>query len=446
MHWLWHLLGLRDATGAERRAAFWTAVMFCCALASTFVLRPLRDQFGVDRGVDHMPWLYSLTLAVTVVFTPWFWWLANRMPSRRFVPVALHASAGAMLLLYAALRAVGRYDWSAPGAAWVGEAFWGFYSAFNVAVPTLVWIHAVEHFRREQALRLFGLVGVGGTCGAMLGSYLAGQLPKLGLEPSAAALASLVLLELTLLAYLRSRRACEAMASVQRGAATEVVGEGAHVASRAVSARGLLHGLRLLAADRHLLGIAAYMMLLGGVATAFYVAQTELVGEQVRSARAQHGWLAHTEFLGQSLVLSLQLFFTGRLLRRLPAALFLSLLPLLSTVGLGALWLWPTVAAVAVVQILRRGAQYALEKPSREALYTPLELETKHKVKFLLDTVAFRLGDLLGVCFQVYVLRGGRLGAGGILAATIALAAVWAGVGAALGRGSVRRARGVAAR
>jgi ATP/ADP translocase len=31
--------------------------------------------------------------------------------------------------------------------------------------------------------------------------------------------------------------------------------------------------------------------------------------------------------------------------------------------------------------IALRGVQFALEKPSREALYTPLDLETKNKVK-----------------------------------------------------------------
>ena len=40
--------------------------MFFACLAATFVLRPLRDQFGVDRGVDQLPYLYSLTLLATV--------------------------------------------------------------------------------------------------------------------------------------------------------------------------------------------------------------------------------------------------------------------------------------------------------------------------------------------------------------------------------------------
>ncbi len=424
MQFLIRLLGLTDATSAERRATFWTALMFGAAMASTFVLRPVRDQFGVDRGVEHMPYLYGLTLLVTTAFTPAFWWLASRMPSRRFVPIALHALAASMLIVFGGLSLVGDYDWKAPGAQWVGEAFWGYFSAFNVAVPTLVWVHTVEHFSRRQGLRLFGIVGVGGTSGAVLGSLLAEQIPALALPPSAAAIGSLVMLELAFVCYHRSRRACAAMC------AESLV----QPSSEGTARGGFFGGLALLRRDGHLRAIGGYMMLLAMVASAFAVARTELVGEQVASSRAQHGWLAHTELMSQSLVLALQLFCTGRLLRRLPAAAALVLMPLLNALGLAVLSLSPTVGAIALVTILLRGGQFALEKPSREALYTPLALETKHKVKFLLDTFALRFGDWLGACFQVYVMRRFELSAAWVLTFTVALAVAWASIGFVLGR------------
>jgi AAA family ATP:ADP antiporter len=331
-----------------------------------------------------------------------------------------------LVLLWCGLRAVGDYDWRAPGARWVGEAFWGFFSALNVAVPTLVWIHAVEHFRRDQGLRLFGLVGVGGTAGAALGSGLASFMCKsLELAPGTTALASLVLLEAAWLCYRRSFRACRELSS----GATEAGGG----AGLRVAGGGLLAGLRLLLREPYLLAIGGYMLMLGMVATAFAVAQIVIVGDQVADPRGQHGLLADVETLTQCLVLVLQLFWTGRLLRSLPQALFLCLLPLLAVLGLGALWLWPLVATVAIVQILRRGAQFALEKPAREVLYTPLDLETKHKVKFLLDTFAFRFGDLLGAWLQVLAGAAGPQ-AGVAVPATMVLCACWAALGLLLGR------------
>lgn len=419
-------LGIRDTTADERRAAIWIGAMFCCALASTFVLRSLRDQFGVDRGVERMPYLYGLTLLATVLALPPFWWLCNRMPSRRFVPIALQCAALAVLALWFGLTVIGDYEWQR--APWVGEAFWGGYNAFNVIVPTLVWIHAVEHFRRDQAVRLFGLIAVGGTLGAVFGSWLAGWLVSgLRLPPSATAIASIVLLQGAFVCYLLSLRPC-ARIQVDREPA------------RTVSSGGMLAGMRLLLREGRLRAIACYMILLGMVATTFYVAQTELVGAQIEAGRRQHRLLADIEFWSQSLVLVLQLFCTARLMRRLPAALLLMALPLSSILGLAAYWAWPVVTGIALVQIGRRGVQYAVEKPAREALWTPFGLETKHKAKFLVDTVAFRLGDLLGAGLQVFLLNQ-RLGLRGAAVATGVLALSWAALGARLGSGLGGRGR-----
>lgn len=417
--------GLHDASPAERRATVWIGLMFFCSLAATFLLRPLRDQFGVDQGVARMPYLYSLTLLASALCVPLFWWLANRMPSRRFVPIALHACAASLCLLAIGLSTIGEYKWS--NLPWLGESFWGGFSALNVIVPSLVWIHAVENFRRDQGQRLFGLIAVGGTLGAVVGSWAAGWLSTdLHQPPWMSGLVSATLLELAFLCFWASLSACSEMGARQPG-------------QPQVAAGGAFAGIQLLLRDGYLRTIGTYMLMLGMLATAFYAAQTELVGKGVGSSRGQHSILASVEFWSQSLVLCLQLFATGRLLRRLPPMVFLTALPVISIVGLGLLWMWPVVLAINLVQIGRRGAQFAFEKPAREVLYTPLDLETKHKVKFLFDTFALRLGDLLGAVLQLE-LRHLKLGAGGIVAVTIGLALVWVGLGVLLGRRRVRAA------
>ena len=410
------LFGLQDALPVERRAAKWVAAMFCCALASTSLLRPLRDQFGVDQGVEAMPRLYTWTLVATIVAVLPFWWLANRMPSRRFIPVVIGACAVLVLLLAGSLVAIGEYDWKR--APMLGEWFWGGFSAFNVVVPSLVWIHAVEHFQSQQARRLFGIVAVGATAGAVCGSWLAGFLSKdLGMKPAAAALASVVMLVLMMLAYRRSLPACREL-----GAASGQVATG-----------GVFEGARIVATSGRARAIAVYMVLLGVVATAFAAARIEIFGGSIPRARDQHGLLADVEFWSQTFVLVLQLFCTGRLLQRWPGALLLVSLPIASILGLGALWLAPVLLTINLVDVGRRGAQYAFERPAREVLYTPLSLATKHKVKFLLDTFAFRLGDLGGAWIQLGLLSSG-VGVGGTAAVTIVVALAWIALGIVLGR------------
>jgi ATP:ADP antiporter, AAA family len=416
---LLRFFGLHDASPAERRATLWIGLMFFCSLCATFLLRPLRDQFGVDQGVARMPYLYSLTLAATALCVPLFWWLANRMPSRRFVPIALHSCAGSLVLLALGLSTIGEYEWGK--LPWLGECFWGGFSALNVIVPSLVWIHAVENFRRDQGQRLFGLIAVGGTLGAVVGSWTAGFVSTdLQQPPWVAGLVSATLLELAFVCFLLSLKGCREMGA--RGPIQPQVAAG-----------GAFAGIQLLIRDGYVRTIGTYMLMLGMLATAFYAAQTELVGKGVSGGRGQHSILASVEFWSQSLVLCLQLFCTGRLLRRLPPIVFLTALPIVSIIGLGVLWLWPVVLAINLVQIGRRGAQFAFEKPAREVLYTPLDLETKHKVKFLFDTFVLRLGDLLGAVLQLE-LRRLEFGTGGIVATTIGVALCWVGLGVLLGR------------
>lgn len=423
MRILLRILGLGDATRPELRASLWTAAMFCACLASTFLLRPVRDQFGVDQGVDQMPRLYGITLLLTCVFAPAFWRLADRLPSRRFVPIALHCLAASMLVVFAGLWIVGSYDWKGGGARIVGEGFWGFFSAFNLAVPTLVWVHAVENFDKRQALRLFGLVGVGGTAGAVAGSWLARLIAESDVLPAWSAIGSLLLLEIACICHAFSSRACSAMRAERGDACTR----------DAVSRGGVLSGLSALQQSGYLRSIAGYMILLAMTASAFAFLRTRMLAEQVDGGRAQHGWLAHQEFLSQSLVLFLQLFLSARLLRRLPTVIFLTASPLFSAIGLCVVWKWPSVAALAAVMIALRGAQFAMEKPSREALYTPLDLATKHKAKFLLDTVALRFGDWLGACAQTWIAGRWGYSVDAAMVAAVGVALLWACFGARIG-------------
>ena len=105
-------------------------------------------------------------------------------------------------------------------------------------------------------------------------------------------------------------------------------------------------------------------------------------------------------------------------------ALPLALLPALTMVGFGALALVPTVMAVAVFQVIRRAADYAIARPAREVLYTVVPREDRYKAKSLIDTVVYRTGDQLGA-WSVTLLRVAGLGPAHVSLVVIPVAAVW---------------------
>ena len=52
---------------------------------------------------------------------------------------------------------------------------------------------------------------------------------------------------------------------------------------------------------------------------------------------------------------------------------------------------------LAAGQVLRRGGEYGIAKPSREVLFTVVDAETKYKAKNFIDTVLQRGSDLVGI-------------------------------------------------
>ena len=70
----------------ELRALLWSFLYFFTLLASYDVLRPVRDEMGVQAGAQNLPWLFSAVFVSMLVLVPLFGWIAGRLPVRRLIP------------------------------------------------------------------------------------------------------------------------------------------------------------------------------------------------------------------------------------------------------------------------------------------------------------------------------------------------------------------------
>jgi AAA family ATP:ADP antiporter len=219
-----------------------------------------------------------------------------------------------------------------------------------------------------------------------------------------------------------------AVQCVKRLAAIFGLGDVAHGARE--PGPGLLEGLRLIATSRYLQLICAYMLLFTITSTFLYLQQGAIVARVFTGTAARTAAFARIDLWVNVLTLATQVFLTGRIITRLGIPFVLSILPVLSLAGFGALWAWPTFGVMAIFQVLRRGLHYAVDRPAREILYIPLGPEERYKSKPFIDTFVYRGGDLLGVWAPT---------AFAALAIPVGLAAVgcsglWLGSSAALGR------------
>src|SRR4029077_19563994 len=107
-------------------------------------------------------------------------------------------------------------------------------------------------------------------------------------------------------------------------------------------------------------------------------------------------FFGNLEIWVNSITVLIQIFLTGRLLKWFGIAFTLVALPFVSMVGFAAMGVAASLAMLAVFQVARRAAAYALMRPSREILFTVIKREDKYKVKSVTDTLGYRLGDQLG--------------------------------------------------
>lgn len=406
----------------ELRPALVAALFFFCVLTALMLLRPVREALGMQRGIETLRWLFVGTVVVTLAVNPVFAWLVARFPRRGFVAATYLFFAGGLLVFYALLvlapSHVGRTS---------GQVFYVWFSVFNLFATMLFWALMADRFTLEQSKRLFGLIGVGGTLGALFGptlsSLLARPLGTAALLPIAAGFLVAALGAAFWLLRLPDSRSGQSAASARR----EVIGGSAFA------------GFRAVARSPYLLGICAYVLILAVMATFIYFTRLKLVAALGEGLDLRTTVFARIDMATQAATLLLQGLVAGHLISRLGTAFTLALLPLTAMLGFLGLALLGSLAALVVFEASFRAVQRGLMRPARETLFTVVGREDRYKAKAFIDTVVYRLGDLAGAQTEGFL---ARLGAGLAALASFALplAALWLALGLWLGHAQKRRA------
>jgi AAA family ATP:ADP antiporter len=400
----------------ELRSTVLAALLFFLLLCSYYVLRPVRDEMAVRLGTQQLKWLFTATFLAMLAATPVFGWLASVLRRAILVPATLGFFALNLLAFRAALDAPDL----ATGAA---IAFFVWVSVFNLFVVSVFWSLITDLFDLEQAERLFGLVSVGGTAGAIAGPALTAALVTRTGVPD------LLLLSAALLGA--ALPLAVALARARGGPA------GHNRASRGGAALGgsAWEGFALVWRSPGLRWFCLFLCLHSFVGTVLYFEQTRIVGAMFPSPEARTALFAQVDLAVNTLTLLTQLLGLAPLLHRFGLSVALALLPAASVVGLLALGLWPTLGMLVGFGIVRRAGEYAIARPAREMLFTVLPRAARYKAKNFLDTAVFRGADATSG-WLTDGLRATGLAGGALALAALPAALAGAVIGWRLGRSS----------
>ncbi len=401
---------------------------FFCLLCGYYILRPVRDEMGIQGGIENLHWVFTGTFLVMLVAVPAFGVAAARLPRHRLLPWVYYFFILNLLAFFVLFQ-------SGVAAIYVARGFFIWVSVFNLFVVSVFWSFMADLYTNEQARRLFGFIAAGGSTGAIVGHVLTVNLVA-PLGPANLLLITVLLLLLAVACIHALARRAAARVTADLAVRERTTGAEEPIAATnstdAPLGGGMLAGVKHVLRSPYLLGICLYIWLYTTLSTFLYFEQAHIVANAFVEPERRTVLFAYIDLSVNALTVIGQLFLLSRIVARFGLSTALALIPALVAVGFGILGLFPLLAVLVAFQVIRRAGNFAIARPAREMLFTVVAREDKYKSKNFIDTVVYRGGDAVSA-WAYAGLAGLGMGLSGIAWVALPLAIIWLLTGVALG-------------
>jgi AAA family ATP:ADP antiporter len=281
----------------------------------------------------------------------------------------------------------------------IAFAFFIWVGIYGVLVVSQMWAFAADSFNVRSGQRLFVVIMLGANLGALAGSKVT-QLAVAALSPMGLMILAAGTLGATLFLATPARAA---------------IPEGSRVIEidRSRPLPQLLGGIGLVLRDRYLLTIALFVVLLNWINTTgeFILAdfvKADAVARVAESDGALDLGTLITAFYGNFnfwvtlISLAIQLFLVSRIYQLVGVRGALLVHPIIVALGYAVLVVSPLIGGfIPVFSLIRRikfaenGLDYSLMNTTRQALFLPVDRDSKYDGKTAIDTFFWRFGDLI---------------------------------------------------
>ncbi len=432
--------------------------------ASERVIGRLLRPFGKVEPEEAVTTVL-LTLTVFVLLTAYYLLKTAREPLILLhggAEVKQYAAAGQALLLVVVVRAysalarrVGRqrliatvylffasnlviFAILARANVVIGVPFFLWVGVFNMTAVSQFWSLAADVFTPEQGKRLFAVLGIGSSVGAVAGAHVAKVLAPLGPAWLMGGAALLLLGCVGLFAWIGAREGSPGRRPDEPHHDEPLVHD--HVA-------------KILARDKYLLLIAALTLLLNWVrSNGDYVLDRTLLASlaDAKARGIEPSTVVATfkasyfEWVNITGVL-LQLFAVSRIMTRLGVRNALVVLPAVAFFEYGTYLVAPILAVFTATKVAESSLEYSLQNTARQALFLVSSRVEKYVGKTVIDTVVVRSGDALTALVVLAASRA-AISTRAFASFNLLLVTAWIVAVFAIGRENARRAGEIDAR
>lgn len=283
----------------------------------------------------------------------------------------------------------------------IGFIYYVFVGIFGVMLIAQFWAFAADCFNVKSGQRLFPVIMIGASAGALGGSQAFKFLTWLGISQVEMLLAAGVILLATLALGESARRS---IPSGARGVYQEPAEEQGDK-----TAEHLLGGFAMVFRSRYLLLIAVLVVILNWVNSSGEIILKDFVklwaDEQAAAGAYPDAGVAIGQFFGDFYFwvnlcgFLMQAFLVSRIYRLIGVSGALMILPVVATLGYGLIAFGmafiPIFSVLRLVKIVENSVDYSVMNTTRQALFLPLSQAEKYEAKTAIDTFFWRFGDLI---------------------------------------------------
>lgn len=374
------LLGiLGDVRAEERRVSLLLGLNVFVLLVAYYLLKTVREPLILLSALGKLPGdelkIYSAAAqaGLLMVLLPFYGRLADRVARSSFIRITIIVIVGSLGLFIVLAKL---------GVA-IGVAFYLWLGIVGLLSVAQFWSFAVDIHTRAEGERLFGIIAIGGSAGAIVGAQAARWLIEpLGIHRLMGLAAALYAACLVFVEAVERGKTNVPPRRLERPAGTK--------------SRG---AIALVLKDRYLLLLAGMLLLANLVNT-----QGEyILAEAIKSAAGHQSTVTREVFIGRfyanfytvvnSVALVVQVLVVSRLVKYIGVRTALFLLPVVALGGYATIALLPTLTVVAFAKAAENSLDYSLHNSVRQMLFLPTSREVKYKAKATIDAGVVRLGD-----------------------------------------------------
>ncbi|HQZ38055.1 MAG TPA: Npt1/Npt2 family nucleotide transporter [Vicinamibacterales bacterium] len=353
-------------------------------------IKPVREALILSHpgGAEYKVYMGGATAILLLGAVPAYAFVAARLPRNRLI-VGVTLFFGTHLLAFYALGI------SVGPTLPLALAFYLWIAIFNMMIVAQFWAFANDLYTEEAGKRVFPLIGLGASLGAVAGAGAAAVLiDRVGSLEMMLLAAAILVGSAGVTEWVHVREVGRAGSARARHEATQAVGGNAGDAFRTVLAQ------------RYLLLIAVFSLVFtlvktnGDYVLARIVEDTasEAVAAGALTARGVPDYIgrffADLSFWIDVISLGLQAFVVSRVVKYFGLGIAFLMLPVVALADAATMAVLPILVAVRIGKTAESAIDYSMNNTVRNMLWLPTSRRAKYLAKQAIDTFFVRAGDV----------------------------------------------------